>query len=118
MFDYLHLQPYALAELNPAPASISTYEGMVFLPHHSPIKNHGNDSVSIEVQQATFGGKSNLTLPSNITLESGQEWSLDSGLLLEHVNNGFEPYFWLETTASHWVLHFVSHCDDSEGCGA
>ena len=116
IFDYLHLQPYALAELNPAPASISTYEGMVFLPHHSPIKNHGNDSVFIEVQQATFGGQSNLSLDS-FTLEPGEEWSLDSGQLMEHVNNGFEPYFWLETTASHWILHFVSHCDDSEGCG-
>ncbi len=117
IFDYLHLQPYALAELNPAPASITTYEGMVFLPNNSPIKNHGNESVFIKVEQATFGGRqSNLSL-SSFTLEPGEEWAVDSGSLLEHVNNGFEPYFWLETAADHWILHIVSHCDNSEGCG-
>ncbi|MDP6888766.1 MAG: hypothetical protein QF454_01900 [Candidatus Thalassarchaeaceae archaeon] len=115
MFDYLHLQPYALAELNPAPASITTYEGMVFLPNNSPIKNHGNESVLIEVQQAIFGGQSNFSLNS-FTLEPGEEWVFDTGLLVEHVNNGFEPYFWLETASDHWILHFVSHCDNSEGC--
>ena len=117
IFDYLHLQPYALAELNPAPASISSYEGMVFLPHSSPIRNHGNESVLIEVQQATFGGQANMSL-SSFTLQPGEEWSLESELLLEHVNQGFEPYFWLEPASEHWVLHFVSHCDNPEGCGA
>ena len=60
--DYLHLQPYGLAELNPSPATITSYEGMEFLPNQSPIKNHGNESVWIEVQQATFGGQSNMSL--------------------------------------------------------
>jgi len=116
MFDYLHLQPYALAELNPSPASISTYEGMVFLPNSSPIKNHGSEPVDIEVQQATFGGQSNMTL-SSFTLQPGEQWSLEAESLLEHVNSGFEPYFWLEPTSEHWILHFVSHCEESEGCG-
>ena len=117
MFDYMHLQPYALAELNPSPASISTYEGMVFLPNSSPIKNHGSEPVDIEVQQATFGGQSNMSL-SSFTLQPGEQWSLETETLLDHVNYGFEPYFWLEPTSEHWVLHFVSHCEESEGCGA
>ena len=114
--DYLHLQPYGLAELNPAPATISTYEGMVFLPNQSPIKNYENESVWIEVQQATFGGQSNMSLDS-FWLQPGEEWYLESQALLEHVENGFQPYFWLETNSEHWILHFVSHCDSSEGCG-
>ena len=116
-FDYLHLQPYALAELNPSPSSITTYEGMIFMPNSSPIKNHGNESVFIEVQQATFGGQSNMSIGS-FSLQPGAEWYLESEPLLEHVNNGFQPYFWLEPTSEHWILHFASHCDDSEGCDA
>jgi len=116
VLDYLHLQPYALAELNPSPASITTYEGMVFMPNSSPIKNHGNESVFIEVQQATFGGQSNMSIGS-FSLQPGAEWYLESEPLLEHVNNGFEPYFWLEPTSGHWILHFVSHCEELEGCG-
>jgi len=119
IFDYLHLQPYGLVELNPSPASITTYEGMIFMPNSSPIKNHGNESVFIEVKQVIFGGQSNMSM-SSFTLEPGEEWTVDSGQLLEHVNNGFEPYFWLETAADHWILHFVSHCEDPEdpgGCG-
>jgi len=50
-------------------------------------------------------------------LQPGEEWYLESQALLEHVENGFQPYFWLETNSEHWILHFVSHCDSSEGCG-
>lgn len=109
------LQPYALAELNPAPASISTYEGMVFLPHSSPITNHGSEPIDIEVEQVTFGDQSNLSLNS-FTLQPGEQWSIEAASLLEHVNSGFEPYFWLEPASDHWVLYFVSHCEDSEEC--
>ena len=112
-----NLQPYALAELNPSPASITTYEGMVFMPNSSSIKNHGNESVFIEVKQVTFGNQSNMSIGS-FSLLPGQEWYLESGPLLEHVNIGFEPYFWLEPTSDHWILHFVSHCGDIDGCGA
>ena len=113
--DYHHLQQYALAELNPAPAAITSYEGMVFLPHTSPIKNHGDAPVFIEVEQATFGGQSNLSL-SSFTLQPDEEWTFDSAPLVQHVNNGFQPYFWLESTSEHWILHFVSHCEDPDGC--
>ena len=112
--DYLHLQPYGLAELNPAPATISTYEGMVFLPNQSPIKNYENEQVWIEVKQVTHGGKPNMSLAS-FWLQPGEEWYLSSQTLLEHVENGFQPYFWLETNSEHWILRFETYCD-SEGC--
>ena len=62
------------------------------------------------------GGYAELKPEKKFVLQPGEEWTFDSAPLVQHVNNGFQPYFWLESTSEHWILHFVSHCEDPDGC--